>query len=226
MTLFVASTRDSTLAQKIYTVYGKHLGDQLKAIIMCGGAGKPDAQDYASSDIDYLVIVIKLNTETMSGVSSAQEELGTMYAARPSHTVLTYGELLELPKLYLTLDGKAVQAVVEAESQDVAGMSIETLPRLSNDALRAFSTQNLYVLQALLRKTVVRAEPKLSNASKISMSKIALIVQKMHKQAVGDDTTQVWDGRSDLENLKLHPEEYTDESARALILKLLNLRVK
>lgn len=217
--------RDSSLSRQLFDVYSRYLGDSLDAIIVCGGAGRPSAQTYEGSDIDYVVVVSELNPDNLISLAFSQDELAKSHVARPSPTVITSYELANLPKLFLELDGKAVQALIEARGQDTAGIEMSAIPSLSSEQIAQFSRHNFFILQALLRKAVVRSNSEITTDARVTIAKIALIVNKMHSQALGIDVRKMWEGRSVLEKLKLHPEEFTDQAVREVVVATLRLRV-
>jgi hypothetical protein len=187
---------------------------------MCGGAGKSDKQDYIGADIDYVVVVSCINADLLVGISRAQLLLGSEFKARPSHTVITKDELLSVRHHYKDMDGKAVQALIEAQTQDLAGVALNLIPTLSPEEIQDFSRTNLPILQALLRKVVVRLEPDPSEDNKVLMAKLALIVQKMQQQATGNiDPAEPWEGRDQLQDIKLHPTQYDPVFVRQLMLR-------
>lgn len=222
--MYKSKHRSALLTAKIHTVFQDYLKDRLIGIIMCGGAGKTGLKDYEGSDIDFIVIVSELTPPILESVSVAQSQLQGMYKSRVSQTVLTVRELESIRTKYLTMDGKAVQAVIEAQPEDVAGITMSDIPKLSRSEIKRYSRANLSVLQALLRKTLVRSKAPLTKENKISAAKIALIVQKLYIQSKGHfNSDEIWSGRDKLQDLKLNPEKYTDDVVRQLLLRYLNL---
>jgi hypothetical protein len=222
MIMYESSTRDNSLTRHICDVYRSILKDDLVGIIMCGGAGKSDGQDYEGADIDYVAVITRIDAGTLLGVSQSQQVLESEFKARPSHTVITKKELLSANRFYKDMDGKAVQALIEAQEQDLAGIELNAIPKFSLEEIRDFSKANLPVLQALLRKVVARSAPDPSEADKVMMAKIALIVQKMQKQAAGAiDPTEPWEGRDQLQDMKLNPTKYDQVAVRGTMLRFI-----
>ena len=225
--MYKSKHRDASLAGQIYLVCRYYLGDDSIGVIMCGGAGKSDFKDYEGSDVDYVVVVSELLPNIILAGANIQVYLRKQYKAKLSQTMITADELANVRTRYLEMDGKAIQAIIEARPEDLAGLSIRQIPKLSSAEIKKFSRANFPILQALLRKTVVRANPRLSKASKVSMAKIALIVQKMHKQSQGGrQYRQRWSGRNQLQDLKILPHTYNDSETRNLLMDYLNLHLK
>ena len=225
--MYKKSLRDNSLTQFVYRIYKRNLGDDLLGIIMCGGAGKADAQTYEGADIDYLVVVNEINPVTLVGLSRSQADLDRQFNAEPSHTIITGDELAHVRHDYLEMDGKAVQAIIEAQAQDIAGIEITAIPRLNSDEIKDFSRANLSVLRALLRKVVVRSELDPDDAQKIHMAKLALIVQKMYMQAVkGAGFSEAWEGRDQLKDIKVNPGNYDKNAIRRVMLSFVELSVQ
>ena len=218
--------RDNSLAQRIYSTYKSTLGDNLVGVIMCGSAGVPRAQNYAGSDIDYLIVVVSVNASSLLHISESLQKLNSTLDNKGSHTVITHRELLSIRQYYKTMDGKAVQAIIEAQECDLAGLMPHMIPKLSPDEIRDFSATNLPVLQALLRKIIVRSDPNICRSDKVLMAKIALIIQKMLNQQVTGDIGLLASthDREELQSIKLHPERYNYSTIREIMVQFIDNR--
>lgn len=204
--------------QNIYDTHDAILGDELVAIVGCGSI-RNDLHD--AHDVDFVVVVQELTPSVVGGLSKARDTLIAILPVEPSSTVITSDDVTFLPDRFLLLDGKAVQALIEAGTDMVCSKKDLHIPALTQDRMLDFSRQNAAYLRSLLTKHLIRSSQAIHMDDRVKMAKIGLIICKMLAQASMLHDADSSGLRSKLMHLKKSPEQFSPHEVRELIVAVL-----
>lgn len=210
--------KSSEIVDKIFTVHQVKLGKDLTGIIFCGSIATSDSP--TGSDVDYVVIVSAMDSEIVKAVTEVRSELDAQLAFEVSNTLVAIDEVMHLASVYRHVDGKAVQAIIESDTNKIRmNTSRLQIPQLSQAELFEFSRYNYFTLRMLLVKMLVRAGSPLGVVEKKKMAKVALIMIKMLRQ-MNFTNSNLDDSRNVLLDLKTGDSSYDDVQVRSVLLEV------
>lgn len=176
----------TTLLEQIYQEHYKQLGEQAFAIVLCGSAA--ENPPHAAGDIDYVAVVHMDNMATLLRLRAARERLEAAIGAPMSNTIVRFEAVTNLEQWLGVIDGKAAQALLEAQQHpERVHCSVSfAIPPVTPAAIQAYSRQNFWTLQAIVRKHVVRSPLTLNRSREdvTKLLKLCTIALKMRRQYV------------------------------------------
>lgn len=176
--------RKEKLVDVIFNVHKDLLSNISFAIILCGSGNTK--RQLPISDIDYIVIVDKFDTRVSGMLGIARFELERRLRLSVSNSVQEFINLVNVDQIILSVDGKIVQALIESEGSDdrIRASFPYNLPEINPNAIQQFSKNNFFILQALLKKCLIRVTPNKSKASehRHKLIKLCIVALKMYAQ--------------------------------------------
>lgn len=220
-------TKNTDLLKYIFNKHVEEMDKNFLGIIFCGSVlVKPDAN--SRSDIDFIIVLDGISAENLEAMSRVRTDLTDEIGRECSNTILLMSDFKNINLRFRHIDGKAVQAVIQANSTNsIFTNSTLQIPALSSKQIAEFSEHNFYVLRSLLVKTLVRSEIPMADDVKVKTSKIALAACKMVLQSRSPMSIKKKAIKLTklLESIKRSPQRYDGLQLGEAMLELSSLAV-
>lgn len=170
----------AALLEQLCQAHQGKLAGQPFAVVLCGSAAERPAQP--GSDVDYVVVIEDESVATLERLNAARAELEAAWSVPVSNTAVRFEAVRNLEQYLNAIDGKAAQALLEAQGAPERLRSTVplTIPAVSAERIQVYSQQNFWTLQALVRKQVARGSFAAEGTAKLI--KLCLIALKMRRQ--------------------------------------------
>ena len=170
----------------------KLIGDNLLAVIAIGSVVSLQ-REIPENDIDYLVVVSSIDSETIKNTASLRNKLERKIGIKMSNTLIDQQAVDRFPKNPRLLDGKASQTLLEASyfpSHWIYRKHGFTYNVPSDKLISEFSKDNYFELYSLLTKTIIRSDIDYKKVAKIVRIMLKMLVQYNHPDHI--KTNEDW----------------------------------
>jgi len=177
-------TTNSLIIDQVFDKHCQLLPNVRLVVVMCG-SGDGDTK-HRNSDLDYIVLIDRLNVAVSKSLSRARIDLENKLGVKVSNSVQELRTINSLKKTLIHIDGKVVQALIEANKnpEKVRSTFDYQIPHIEPEYIKLYSKYNFFIIQSLIRKYLIRENPDdgTLEEQRFTLVKLCMIALKMYIQ--------------------------------------------